>query len=246
MNLQGLATSRESQFLSKERKIPRTEFSPQLQLIRSSEVDPFAPAPGATPEAWRTGPAKTVGAARVGSGKCYGQGSSVKLTGAEGVDRSQTLPYEAVAWYDAYFDAVREKEKLQDALVALHGKYRAAEVSGAVLLLATLALAVLIAKPDSLDKVKEVEAKQRLAELWNNWEERCHWMFAGGIGTPQRLDVVGGSGAVEPGRGENEHGRAEHGRARMCRVPTRTGGSEVQATPRSFWSRLFWSSPDLF
>lgn len=38
-NLGSLSTSRESQYLSKERGIPRTEFSPHLELIRSSEVD---------------------------------------------------------------------------------------------------------------------------------------------------------------------------------------------------------------
>ncbi|KAL9605900.1 MAG: hypothetical protein Q9179_000921 [Wetmoreana sp. 5 TL-2023] len=38
-NLGGLSTSRESQYLSKERGIPRTEFAPHLELIRSSEVD---------------------------------------------------------------------------------------------------------------------------------------------------------------------------------------------------------------
>ena len=41
-NLSGLSTSRESGFLSKERGIPRTEFSPHLELIRLSEVEPFA------------------------------------------------------------------------------------------------------------------------------------------------------------------------------------------------------------
>ena len=41
-NLAGLSTSRESGFLSKERGIPRTEFSPHLELIRLSEVEPFA------------------------------------------------------------------------------------------------------------------------------------------------------------------------------------------------------------
>ena len=41
LNLSGLSTSRESRFLSKERGIPRTEFSPHLELIRSSEVEPF-------------------------------------------------------------------------------------------------------------------------------------------------------------------------------------------------------------
>lgn len=38
-NLGGLSTSRESQYLAKEYKRPRTEFSPYLELIRSSEVD---------------------------------------------------------------------------------------------------------------------------------------------------------------------------------------------------------------
>lgn len=41
-NLSGLSTSRESGFLSKERGIPRTEFSPHLELIRLSEVESFA------------------------------------------------------------------------------------------------------------------------------------------------------------------------------------------------------------
>lgn len=47
-NLGGLATSREGQYLSKERGIPRTEYSSNIHLIRSSEVDPFPGAPGAT------------------------------------------------------------------------------------------------------------------------------------------------------------------------------------------------------
>ncbi|CAN8105546.1 unnamed protein product [Discula destructiva] len=48
-NLPGLANSRESQYLSKETGIPRTEYSSNIHLIRSSEVDPFGPnAPGAS------------------------------------------------------------------------------------------------------------------------------------------------------------------------------------------------------
>lgn len=38
-NLGGLSTSRENRYLSREKGIPRTEFSPHLELIRSSEVD---------------------------------------------------------------------------------------------------------------------------------------------------------------------------------------------------------------
>lgn len=50
-NLGGLAASRESQYLSRETGIPRTEYSANIHLIRASEVDPFAPAPGATKQA---------------------------------------------------------------------------------------------------------------------------------------------------------------------------------------------------
>lgn len=42
-NLGGLSTSRESQYLAKELRMPRTEFSPHLELIRSSEVDTQVP-----------------------------------------------------------------------------------------------------------------------------------------------------------------------------------------------------------
>lgn len=52
-NLGGLAASREGQYLSKETGIPRTEYSSNIHLIRSSEVDPFAPAPGASKHANR-------------------------------------------------------------------------------------------------------------------------------------------------------------------------------------------------
>lgn len=52
-NLGGLGASREAQYLSKERGIPRTEYSANIHLIRSSEVDPFAPAPGSTRAAGR-------------------------------------------------------------------------------------------------------------------------------------------------------------------------------------------------
>ncbi|ROV99713.1 hypothetical protein VSDG_02949 [Cytospora chrysosperma] len=48
-NLGALGASREAQYLSKEHGIPRAEYSSSIHLIRSSEVDPFAPAPGAAP-----------------------------------------------------------------------------------------------------------------------------------------------------------------------------------------------------
>ena len=52
-NLGGLSTSRENRYLSKEKGIPRTEFSPHLELIRSSEVDtqriPASSKPSSTP-----------------------------------------------------------------------------------------------------------------------------------------------------------------------------------------------------
>lgn len=57
-NLGGLGASREAQYLSKERGIPRTEYSANIHLIRSSEVDPFAPAPGSTRSAARRAAAR--------------------------------------------------------------------------------------------------------------------------------------------------------------------------------------------
>lgn len=59
-NLGGLGASREAQYLSKERGIPRTEYNSNIHLIRSSEVDPFAPAPGST----RTAAARAAARAR--------------------------------------------------------------------------------------------------------------------------------------------------------------------------------------
>lgn len=55
-NLGGLAASREGQYLSKETGIPRTEYSSNIHLIRSSEVDPFVPAPGASKQGNSTDP----------------------------------------------------------------------------------------------------------------------------------------------------------------------------------------------
>ena len=41
LDLSNLSISRESRFLAKSQGRPRTHFSPHLELIRSSEVDPF-------------------------------------------------------------------------------------------------------------------------------------------------------------------------------------------------------------
>lgn len=51
LNLSQFSASKEAQYLSKEKKIPREEFYPYIELIRSSEVDPFAPAAGSSPTA---------------------------------------------------------------------------------------------------------------------------------------------------------------------------------------------------
>ncbi|PSR88666.1 hypothetical protein BD289DRAFT_481954 [Coniella lustricola] len=48
-----LAHSRSAGFLSQKNELPYIEYSSNAELIRSSEVDPFAPAPGATKEAVR-------------------------------------------------------------------------------------------------------------------------------------------------------------------------------------------------
>ena len=58
-NLSGLSASREAQHLSKERGIPRTEFSASLELLKSSEVDPFG-GPGSSRAASTVAPEQPV------------------------------------------------------------------------------------------------------------------------------------------------------------------------------------------
>lgn len=70
-NLGGLGASREAQYLSKERGIPRTEYNSNIHLIRSSEVDPFAPAPGSTRTA--TARAAARGQAEARQAEAYSQ-----------------------------------------------------------------------------------------------------------------------------------------------------------------------------
>ena len=50
LNLSGLSNSRESQYFSKERGIPRTRFSPHLELIEASEVSPFTSPKSSRPD----------------------------------------------------------------------------------------------------------------------------------------------------------------------------------------------------
>lgn len=104
-NLGGLGASREAQYLSKERGIPRTEYNSNIHLIRSSEVDPFAPVPGSSRAAADKAAARA--AARAGAelmrsesriaydtrhlagqyhrrGHCFPDGAQVALAGARG------------------------------------------------------------------------------------------------------------------------------------------------------------------
>lgn len=110
-NLGGLGASREAQYLSKERGIPRTEYSANIHLIRSSEVDPFAPAPGSTRAAGRAA-ARAEEAARAKDAARYerARGRSHLASGAPSLGVAPGLPaHDSVSSLVAQLQAVREE-----------------------------------------------------------------------------------------------------------------------------------------
>ncbi|KAJ4409163.1 hypothetical protein N0V82_009542 [Gnomoniopsis sp. IMI 355080] len=114
-NLNGLAQSRESQFLSKERGIPRTEYSSNIHLIRSSEVDPFPNAPGASkhPEASR----RASSSSSSSSSQKRGGRQAWILPSADGRASNETLPRNANGI--SYLAQQRAIDELKIQLMAL-------------------------------------------------------------------------------------------------------------------------------
>jgi hypothetical protein len=107
-NLGGLGASREAQYLSRERGIPRTEYNSNIHLIRSSEVDPFAPAPGSTRAAAAAKKAEKVAAAAAAQAQAQAQAKSeaqsmsgffARELGRHGTISESTLGPDAVASY---------------------------------------------------------------------------------------------------------------------------------------------------
>jgi hypothetical protein len=222
LNLAGLSNSRESQHFSKEHKLPRTEFSPQLQLIRSSEVDPFAPAPGATPEAIHKGSspaqegwtAKEVAAYQLTLKDLFGELQSQKV------------------------DATRASEALEQ----LYRKYRRAEVLGSMLLLSTLALLVLqYNEIDIFNFLHHWMDQTEVLRLQKHYEDRNHWIFAGGIGEPQRATTIYPNerdSIVDTRRTSQVSSSSLFRRAsKMDESPP------SEPKQQSFLSSLFWSRP---
>lgn len=115
LNLSGLSISRESRFLSKERGIPRTEFSPHLELIRSSEVHPFR---GKEPPFDSSNSATPESYSNQCSGTCHSRNHLIKeLENARRVNATSQAALEAL---NAKYKS-REKEStiLASAIVVL-------------------------------------------------------------------------------------------------------------------------------
>lgn len=120
-NLGGLGASREAQYLSKERGIPRTEYSANIHLIRSSEVDPFAPAPGST----RSASARAARAAARAQAEAHSQPASAVSNVRAAPDPAAHGGLAAMA---AQLQALRVE--LADTKRALRGMQARGESSG--------------------------------------------------------------------------------------------------------------------
>ena len=130
LNLSGLSTSRESRFLAKERGIPRTEFSPHLELIRSSEVEPFAGRDASS----------------------AAQPSSTLSSGHTGAVDSPL----SVAYLIKELDATRVLQaKTADALQDLQTRYKSRERDAVNLSFVTVLLIVGIANASALKEMAE-------------------------------------------------------------------------------------------
>ncbi|KAI4174637.1 MAG: hypothetical protein LQ343_002210 [Gyalolechia ehrenbergii] len=128
-NLGGLSTSRECQYLAKEHGRPRTEFSPHLELIRSSEVD-TQKAPGST----TTSTSATIG-------QKVAKGSSITLSTDGLVTMSQRSYHDLKDSIKIMEKRLEESEITSRQLFVLYQKRsREGMILGGICLLLTLAI----------------------------------------------------------------------------------------------------------
>ena len=137
-NLGGLCASREAQYLSRERGIPRTEYSANIHLIRSSEVDPFAPAPGST----RTAAARAAARAQA---EAHSQRASGASSAKFVADHAAHVGPVGLAGLAAQLQAVRDElAETKRALRGVQTKGENSETSMASHLLSTAIILTVI------------------------------------------------------------------------------------------------------
>ena len=155
LNLSGLSISRESRFLSKERGIPRTEFSPHLELIRSSEVNPF------------TGKDSPVGSPSL---------ATYSSPAMQYVGSSSSVSYLTKELENARIAKARSEAALRD----LYVKYKSREKEASVLALVTTALTLGFLFSRELEDIFEPTLRQyqtvrgELFSIWNRTTSKLY------------------------------------------------------------------------
>lgn len=222
-NLSHFSAAKEAQFLSKEKRIPREEFHPYLQLIRSSEVDPFAPVPGASPTVVaalkhaKTGEADT--------------DSALRLAVSNLIDQVQV--------------SRRETADVLRALVQVQERYKREERNALLMLFTTLGLLAFVmlktrAFEDMLDYVGGVRNE------WDSFDWQCLGHSSGRLPTPREIRALLPAKQNIPSS-ENVAPSPEQSRTKILPdsivQPLEVEcSSHPQPESRSLMSRLFWAS----
>lgn len=229
-NLSHFSASKEAQFFSKERRIPREEYHPHLQLIRSSEVDPFAPAAGASP---------SVVAA---------------LKRAEtGQTDMQTAYSLAISNLGQQVLMMRgEVTQAHNTLAMIHDKYKREERNSFFVMLTSVAiLSFVFLKTDALEDLKDYV--RTVTSPWKGFD----WEWLGNPPSyktaPQQSSntlLTTGSPSMTTSSVTRTpltpiEARSDH--KVFTRPPsTRSTPAQSKETPESRWtlSRLFWAAPN--
>ena len=182
LNLSGLSVSRESRFLSKERGIPRTEFSPHLELIRSSEVEPF-------------------------TGKGAPQAATSDTPLVQGNESGDSVSY----LMKELENARRDCERSEAALRGLRDRYRKREREAAALAVVTAALTLgLVFSRESWALVEPVlrrwqKVQEDMSAVWARMITKSDYPVRergrGGATTADVEEDTGFASAVTPIRG---------------------------------------------
>lgn len=221
-NLSHFSAAKEAQFLSKEKRIPREEFHPYLQLIRSSEVDPFAPVPGASPSV-------IAALERAKSGQADTD-SALRLAVSNLIDQLKA--------------SNREKEEILRALVVVQERYRKEERNALLMLFSSFGLlAFILVKTRALDDL--VDHVRGAGDEWNafNWDWlenssshlpklRPGYMTLSEPQTRDAKSVVISVPESSTGSRSEEFSQPVH-----TFLPAHS-----QSEPRGLFSRLFWAS----
>lgn len=219
-NLSHFSAAKEAQFLSKEKRIPREEFHPYLQLIRSSEVDPFAPIPGASPSVVaalkhaKTGEADT--------------DTALRLAVSNLIDQVQTSRHETAS--------------VLRALAHVEQRYRREERNALLMLVASLSLLAFImiktrALSDMLDYAGGVQHE------WRSFDWQSLSNSSSHVRDPRIRDLPLATQTIQDPEGESYSSETAPDKTPGRSADADLVGQEslTQAKPRSLVWRLFWA-----